>query len=299
MGSQRGGRLLVVDFGFFFHNPFEGLPAPHRGAPMLYDWAHSETQFLRESIWAFRAQEFLQAGLEPPRCEGYHGFWDRFTFTSRSAPLIYADSNLHAGHLTPAHYSLSDQATTAWEEVHLFDAHHDSGYPHENGPTTFEEWREQDQYSCEDWMLVHHEQGSQLTLTYPPWRPTGDNHPPMVPLRTNVDDQQPVPTTFDAVFLCRSGAWVPSWCDDQFTQLLEDFPGSARLFPESGWSHPRPDPLPAARRMSEVPAQLRARVSELAVPPKIDATPAPWEAQPPLHHATPPQTRQPPSNGRW
>ncbi|MDF9808973.1 hypothetical protein M2436_007520 [Streptomyces sp. HB372] len=284
------GRLLVVDFDFFFHNPFEGLPAPHRGHESLYDWAHEETPLLTEFIWPVRGEEFLSAGVVPPRCEGYQDFWDRFTFTSDSPPMFYADSNLYAGHLTPRHFALFSLAVGAWEEVHLFDAHHDSGYPHEKGPSSFEQWKELGEFSCEDWMLVHHDRGSRLTHTYPAWRPDGDSHPPMVPLRTTVDDGRKMSTVFDAVFLCRSGAWVPSWCDDQFTHLLETFPGRAHLFPASPWTHPRPNPLPTARRMAAAFTEMRARAEakiigtppsgvQLAAPPSpSDQVPSPEQA---------------------
>ncbi|KAF3470009.1 hypothetical protein [Streptomyces sp. Tu 3180] len=133
--------MLVVDFDFFFHNPLEGLPVPHRGDPLLYDWAHTEAvPFLQDGIWTFRAEDFYRAGITPPRCEGLDGFWDRFTITSTRPPLFYADSNRYAGRLTPAHYALFDGTAAAWQEVHLFDAHHDSGYPHQGGPRTFQEW---------------------------------------------------------------------------------------------------------------------------------------------------------------
>ncbi|WP_146051033.1 hypothetical protein [Streptomyces noursei] len=293
------GRLLVVDFDFFFHNPLEGVPAPHRGDDSLYDWAHAENRLLRDIIWPIRAEGFIRAGIEPPRCEGYADFWGRFTFTSDNPPLFYADSNLYAGRLTPTHYALFDLNATAWHEIHLFDAHHDSGYPHEHGPATFEEWSERGEYSCEDWMLVHHDQGSQLTLTYPAWRSDGDSHPPMVPLRTTVDDGSDVTTQFDAVFLCRSGAWVPSWCDDQFTALLHAFPGRTQLFPGSEWNHPRPDPLPAARRMAGVFADARARLVDLET---RKAPPEPGPRLPPQEPSLPQQGRSPqridPGRGR-
>ncbi|MFT9786453.1 hypothetical protein [Streptomyces rhizosphaericola] len=266
MSRTGRSRLLVVDFDFFFHNPLQGAEAAHRGDPLLYDWAHAETPFLQEDVWTYRAEDFIQAGVEPPRCEGLDGFWDRFTFAHPQPPLFYADSNTHAGALTPAHYALPGDAATAWQEVHLFDAHHDSGYPHHNGPTTFEEWSEEETYSCEDWMLVHHAQGSRLTLTYPAWRPEGDSHPPMVPLTVSVDDRTAAPGTFDAVFLCRSGAWVPSWCDDQFTQLLQAFPGQPRPFPGARWAHPRPDPLPLAHRYAAIRAELTATLHTATQP---------------------------------
>ncbi|MGW3390742.1 hypothetical protein [Streptomyces cinereoruber] len=276
------GRLLVVDFDFFFHNPYEGSSAPHRGDAVLYDWAHAENEMLRETVWPFRAEEFLRAGIEPPRCEGHENFWERFTFTSDTPPLFFADSNLYAGRLTPRHYALFDLEITAWQDVHLFDAHHDSGYPHQHGPASFKEWEEWGEFSCEDWMLVHHAKGSRLALTYPAWRPNGDSHPPMIPLHTTVDDGEPVTTPFDAVFLCRSGSWVPSWCDDQFTELLAAFPGSAHPFPGSSeWTHPRPDPLPHARRMASIFAELRARLEAQTMP--TQPAPARRSAAAPVH----------------
>ncbi|MBW3709793.1 hypothetical protein DTB58_39300, partial [Streptomyces griseus] len=81
MDTPGHGRLLVVDFDFFFHNPLEGAEAAHRGDPLLYDWGHAETPFLQEDIWTFRAEDFIRAGTSLPRCEGLDGFWDRFTFT--------------------------------------------------------------------------------------------------------------------------------------------------------------------------------------------------------------------------
>lgn len=61
---------------------------------------------------------------------------------------------------------------------------------------------------------------------------------------------------------------MPSWCDDQFTQLLQTFPGRAHAFPGARWTHPRPDPL-LARRYAAVFAELTADLhtpTEPAVP---------------------------------
>ncbi|MEV0445163.1 hypothetical protein AB0I84_23280 [Streptomyces spectabilis] len=129
-------------------------------------------------------------------------------------------------------------------------------------------------------MLLHHDRGSHLSLTYPAWRPQGDSTPPLVPLRTTVDDGSPVADPFDAVFLCRSGAWVPSWCDDQFTDLLTAFPGHAELFPGSEWTHPRPDPLPDVRRIAAAVTELhhRAKARQLPAAPVPQAAAAHPEA---------------------
>lgn len=29
---------------------------------------------------------------------------------------------------------------------------------------------------------------------------------------------------FDAVSICRSGAWVPAWCDEQFVEFVKSCP---------------------------------------------------------------------------
>ncbi|MER5888088.1 hypothetical protein ABT160_30075 [Streptomyces sp. NPDC001941] len=293
MSVERRGRLLVVDFDFFFHNPFEGLAAPHRGDAGLYDWAHAENHLLREVIWPIRAEEFVRAGIELPRCEGYENFWERFTFTSDDPLLFYADSNLHAGRLGPRDYALFDLQIAAWQDVHLFDAHHDSGYPHTYGPASFEEWAEAGEFSCEDWMLVHHANGSRLALTYPSWRPNGDSHPPMIPVHMSVDDGGAAAVPFDAVFLCRSGSWVPSWCDEQFTQLLTAFPGRAQLLPGSPWAHPREDPLPHARRMAGIFTELRDRLEAQARSTKPPSAPAPQPTTAAVRpHEHPPRSEQ-------
>ncbi|MDX3076717.1 hypothetical protein ACIP98_41775 [Streptomyces sp. NPDC088354] len=167
-----------------------GLAALDSGDGVYDDWAHAETRELTEIVWPFRALDFLQGGITPPRCEGHQGFWDRFTFATDTPPMFYADSNLHADRLTPAHYALPASATAAWQEVHLFDAHHDAGYPHQDGPRTLQEWNARGQFSREDWMLVHYARGTRLTLTYPAWRPAGERTPPMVP-RTSASTTTP------------------------------------------------------------------------------------------------------------
>lgn len=53
-------------------------------------------------------------------------------------------------------------------------AHHDSGYPHKDGPATFEPWRQAGEYSRDDWMLVHHMKGSRAPLTVNATITTGD-----------------------------------------------------------------------------------------------------------------------------
>ena len=207
--------LLVIDWDYFFPQPRDGgdIDTDLLG---LYDWQHAEVPFMIEMVWDTRAASFLQFGKELPRCQGYKGFWDRFTITP-GAPLAYADSNSYAGLLRPG-------GDRGWDSVWLFDAHHDcGGYGHD----TLGMWRTRQTFSCEDWMVVHGDLGSKLHVRYPEWKIHGltIEPEPLVPVDRQMDDGKPVDVEFGTVFLCRSGAWVPPWCDDQFTELIETYPG--------------------------------------------------------------------------
>jgi hypothetical protein len=46
-----------------------------------------------------------------------------------------------------------------------------------------------------------------------------------IPVHRHTDDGAAVPGMFDTVFACRSGGWVPAWCDDQWQQFIDAFPG--------------------------------------------------------------------------
>lgn len=224
MSRNLAGRLLVVDWDYFFPNPLMGeVFAPEH---LAYDWHHIENTFYAGPIWHIRPSAFWKIGQELPCTLPHAGFWDRFNLDGDFAALV-GDSNMYAGSLFP---SIVDLEADGWEEVWLFDAHHDSGYPQEDESghrrtRTLEEFIERDTMSCEDWMLNHAAQGSKLRVRYPSWR-AGVNGslyhcepPPAVEVDQALDDGQPVEGWFDAVYVCRSGTWVPPWCDDAF----EDF----------------------------------------------------------------------------
>lgn len=269
-----GRRLLVVDFDFFFPNPAE-WGAVGSAEQALYDWQQDETFFQIGPVWTFHGANFLRAGRPLPRCVGYEGFWDRVRFTTASPSLLFADSNMYAGGVRPVDYGLGGPPWEGWEEVHLFDAHHDCGYPDRDGAVpTLEQWTARGSYSCEDWMVVHHLDGAGLRVTHPGWRPGGDPNPAVAPFIRQADDGAPVEGRFDAVFLCRSGAWVPAWCDDQFTDFLAAFPGTSAPVPSSGWAHPRPDVVPGAERLAALENQLMARATG-----QVQMSPLPASAQ--------------------
>lgn len=254
-------KLLVVDWDYFFPNPMAagGDPPEDWG---LYDWQHRENPFMSQEIWSIRGAGFLFHDRELPVVKDYQGFWDRFTFRD-DAMVLYGDSNLHGMSLNP--YPIVEDAVEGepWEKVTLFDAHHDCGYG-----GTYEEWVENDTVTCENWMLCHYQKGSKLEVIHPPWRVQveGIEPEPVVPVERRIDTGGPVDDVFDAVYICRSGAWVPSWCDDQFTAFVDELGahediGMVVEHPFNEWNHPRPDALEEARKQA---AMMKMKMPDVA-----------------------------------
>lgn len=255
--SNNEYNLLVVDWDFFFPNPSYGAALTEDW--LLYDWDHSETSYRTEKVWTHRAQNFLRYDRPLPMCRNYEGFWNRFNFGDSRAPLVYGDSNVHSGLLLPSSFGWD---ADAWTKVSLWDAHHDCGYK-----GTLEQWKTQGTMECDSWMLKHHDLGSQLEVIYPSWRTQidGIENGPLIPVPRRIDDGTNPDTVYDAVYVCRSGAWVPSWCDEQFEEFLGAYAGFGREVPGNEWAQPRPDPLPDARRAVELMQLRQAKIAELGL----------------------------------
>lgn len=251
--------FLVIDWDFFFPNPaMMSAPPPES---LMYLWDHKEAPFyLGPEVWGNRAADFFRSGNEIPHVEGWQNFWNRFNFNPDGVTVIYGDSNSHAGNLLPSSLGL-DQGSNRWGIVSLWDAHHDCGY---TATGSLEAWRERGEVSCEDWMLVHHDRGSRLEVIHPAWRKAvGHVEPePLIPVERRVDDGSDPDAEYDVVYVCRSGAWVPPWCDGEFSRFLEDGPDLSPVLVEpTTWVHPRPDGLDIARRSVEL-GELRDRMLE-------------------------------------
>ena len=168
------GRLLVIDFDYFFVNP--AMTRDMRQV-WAYDWVSNETKWHITEGWYGRAQAFLANDLPLPRCNGdyfeYERFWERFALTEEAAFRygVACDSNMHAGRFWPRSVGLD---ADGWREVHLYDAHHDCGYTGEGDAA----WEATDRYGCADWMRLHHAAGCKLHVHYPSWR--ADEHGELV-----------------------------------------------------------------------------------------------------------------------
>jgi hypothetical protein len=215
VGSPAPLSLLVVDFDFFFPMPV----FPENPLWELYDWGHAENNMYTHFLWPSRASAFIRHGVELPRAVGYEDFWRRVR-VSKNARLFYADSNSVA-------VNKRVEARVAGE-VWLFDAHHDSGYRGADsldGPMS-------GRFTCEDWMIFYASKlgpfwEDRLHVRYPTHRKKAfqeEVDPYLQGLDRAFDDGEPPPLEFGRVFVCRSGAWVPPWCDDQFYDFLAAAP---------------------------------------------------------------------------
>lgn len=188
--------LLVVDWDFFF--PIDEV---------AMDWGHREAPIFLDMVWGSRAAYFVLKDEPLPGTSGEERtFWSRVKLT-RSAVVHYAESNVQALSL-----ALSRRVRRG-DAVYLFDAHHDTGYGR----------MKPGEFTCENWMIPYITKGCDVRMIYPAWKwPVAlDLEPePMLPLDRSGDTGAVPPVTFGAVFVCRSGAWVPPWLDDAFMAFL-------------------------------------------------------------------------------
>lgn len=212
-------RLLVCDFDYFFKCPDPGEPGWE-----FYDWGHSEryTAWLAEALWETRASAFIMQDEPLPLANNlYNSFWQRFQF-SRKAHGYVSDSNF---------FSMHQRIRRKVHEVYLYDAHHDCGY--EEKPPKF--------WDCANWGLYYLMQGADVVVNYPFWRVGVFKHEEFCYAETlgmglynntrvygkltrQFDPGGTVEGSFDKVHICRSGAWVPPWCDHQFTEFVSACP---------------------------------------------------------------------------
>jgi hypothetical protein len=223
-------RLLVVDWDSFYIRGFEANKETMKAMqargdePLLnYDWGHRESRFFLEMAWSFRAAAFLRSGIDLPGTTGeQHKFWQQFDI-SPDADIFVAESNSAA--INPevtGGYGFTDVT-----EVWLYDAHHDCGYGIGKDP---EDIVDEGLYECGNWMLFYWGNDARLYVRYPQWSEWKTREDRMQLPRREVNRQTASPTNgpkgqIDRVFICRSGAWVPPWVDDEFVQFVHACPG--------------------------------------------------------------------------
>lgn len=240
-------RLLVVDWDFFFPMPqlHHDMTAEELSRYMRFDWSTSESAFFIDTVWDFRGLSFLARGEELPLPnDEWRTFWSRFNF-SKNAVGYCADSNVYA-----IHENVSRPGGKRIQEVWLYDAHHDSGYSKRSMADTLIKGT----YTCENWMAYYHYTGAAKRVVYPKWKTkVFELEPkPAIPVKRWIDNEHHHPSAkhFDLVFVCRSGAWVPSWCDDLFQEFLDLCPVPLTMIEDNpchkrGFNLPREEDIKA------------------------------------------------------
>lgn len=197
-------RLLSVDWDFFF-------PIPNSDPYGLYDWGHHENMaFMVDGIWAIRAANFQHAKLRLPGTSGEEAtFWQRFRFAP-GARLYYTDS-----HCRIARPEVRAGITEVWN----FDAHHDAYKPAQDVLAT-------NTVACDTWATAFHLMGIKVRTFFPAWHGdyVGRDKPAVSMPAVQVDRGQAFNRLFDGVFVCRSGAWTPTWIEDAFWQFIAACP---------------------------------------------------------------------------
>lgn len=235
--------LLSVDWDFFF-------PVPQYDDKFLYDWGHRETPlFMGPDLWYAREAAFISAGIPRPEVnDQWKDFWSRFTF-SPDAWLFFGES-----HSWAASELVAQDVGRVWS----YDAHHDLGYDAEAVDRTIF-----GSYSCDTWLLHYVMTKAEVHVRFPQWMRGYDwGEPARYPDSMDVDDDL-VTTVIDRVFVCRSGAWVPPWCDHSYSEFVEACPVKADKRTDLeffGWpSTPRDYDQSQTHEIAENFRSLRAR----------------------------------------
>lgn len=259
--------LLTVDWDFFFPRPDES-PGHTVNDVLLYDWGHREAAFFLGPVWTIRAGSFLAHDLPLPRVnDEWQHFWQRFTFSPRCR-LYYGESHARA---------VSIPLERSVREVWNYDAHHDCGYSQEDLYRS----AGKGEWDCATWGFLYLYTGRRIHVRYPRWKGDAariDTLPEGYPFEHRLDRQLDRPTDsdlgalangpalpIDAVYVCRSGAWVPPWCDDEFEQFLARCPLTPRRCLEPGEStFRRAFPLEEAEEYAAFTRELLLRQKEQA-----------------------------------
>lgn len=226
-------RLLVVDWDIFMPRGFEASTKVQKEMrargdhPFNYDWGHREAEYFIGPAWLFRASAFLQRGIDLPELTGeQEKFWSQFDFND-DVEVFVGESNSFAVNAEVAGAYGGTDVTEVW----LYDAHHDCGYNPAKDP---EELVEEGIFDCGSWMAFYWAAGARLYVRYPEWCEWKQREGEMTLPRRAVNRRTASPTNgpkgpIDRVFICRSGAWMPSWHDEAFIEFVNKVPNSDTL----------------------------------------------------------------------
>ena len=197
--------ILSVDWDYFF--------------PCVddFDWGHKESMLFIEALWIHRwSNRNLITGkyardVVVPNESLLEFFWGGVV---KVPPIKICIAESHAAIIDFMKMVQPSGAKTRWA-VWNFDAHHDLGYG--NGKAL----------QCENWARIGISDGliRSYNLVYPGWRrdePEQDLYPGKIKSAQFSYHYKPPEHLpyFHCIFVCRSGAWTPSWHDDRWLTFI-------------------------------------------------------------------------------
>lgn len=215
-------RLLSVDWDYFVPSiDLEFAGDSTARVPYAVGTGEYFSDDMLDALWDTRTATLLARHIPLPGTSGEEtGFWDRFS-VARDASLYYADSHAQAAGI---------ERRMEVDEVWNYDAHHDCGYEGSVDDVDRLGW-----VGCANWMCYYSLRGAALHLRYPRWRvdAAARELPPRCPVDRALDGD---PTsTFDVLFVARSGAWTPPWLDHAFDAFLDAAPVRRRICLDRPW----------------------------------------------------------------
>jgi len=206
--------ILSVDWDFFFPDVI----------PL--DWGHKESPLFIESLWPIRAGNRNLLTKEKaidtilPDKNLLNGFWER---------VIYQPGLVYSLIITESHADISIILKEDKKNVVVnFDQHHDILYRGRTIPKG-------DIPDCDYWAGWGIKYGyiKELHQFYPEWRKQNPESSDVNNLLPELNTKRKhkitvnyglssnyLPKIFGVVFICRSGAWTPSWCDDKWLEFI-------------------------------------------------------------------------------
>jgi hypothetical protein len=219
-------QLLSIDFDYFF-------PESQSDPQALYDWGHRESKLFIEDLWEIRASGFLANKMDLPGLSGEEQtFWKRIKVIN-DAPLYLAESHAYACDEQIIRRFMDDERRGYTNAIWSFDAHHDLGY-HDGTVSDLLKGK----IDCGTWLLYYFLRwDATIHVRYPRWKRNACQSDGLLDTPSSlhtidrsfcrVREKLPV---FDAIFLCRSGAWVPSWLDTAFHAFAQAAPTQHIIF---------------------------------------------------------------------
>jgi hypothetical protein len=216
---------------------------------MWYDWGHKEEPLFMEFLWQIRAtnrnlktREWAVDQMRVDR-NRRHNFWKK----------VCPDPNVAFLYVTESHKDIFDMLkglSFGNMSVWNFDAHNDLSY---SNRTTKE---------CDNWAwwALQDSLIQEYHIVYPEWRLQDEEDFPIQPSSLHYEIPAELPPRFDAVFVCRSSAWTPSWCDDAWLRFV----GHWKAANPNVWKHRRTLEFVQKKRFPNLQQAKRLREEHLS-----------------------------------